>query len=87
VLVAENESVLVLMLIRGANNHSPTRQMLVENWQVKIPTHSSVWRGVFSYLTDLFYIFDQLFSDLAIENTELLASLASVLKTLSTPLC
>jgi hypothetical protein len=31
-------------------------------------------------LTGPFYIFDQLFSDLASENVELLASLASVLK-------
>jgi hypothetical protein len=39
-------------------------------------------------LTDSFYIFGQSFSDLASENTEceLLASLASVLKNLSTPL-
>jgi hypothetical protein len=33
-----------------------------------------------------FYIFDHLFSDLASKNTELLASLASVLKNLFTPL-
>jgi hypothetical protein len=41
---------------------------------------------VFSPLIDSFYIFGQLFSDLPSENTELLASLASVLKNVSTPL-
>jgi hypothetical protein len=40
----------------------------------------------FSTLTYPFYIIGQLFSDLASENTELLASLASVLKNLFTPL-
>jgi hypothetical protein len=40
----------------------------------------------FSPLTDNYYRLDQLFSDLANENSELLASLASVLKNLSTPL-
>jgi hypothetical protein len=48
------------------------------------PTRQS---GEFFFpLTYRFYIFGQLFSDLASENTELLASLASVLKNLSTPL-
>jgi hypothetical protein len=41
---------------------------------------------IFSPLTDPFYIFGQLFSDLVSKNTELLASLASVLKNLSIPL-
>jgi hypothetical protein len=41
---------------------------------------------VFSPLTDSFYSFGQLFSDLASEYFSLLASLASVLKNLSTPL-
>jgi hypothetical protein len=39
-----------------------------------------------SPLTDPFYIFGQLFSVLASENAGLLASLASALKNLSTPL-
>jgi hypothetical protein len=39
-----------------------------------------------SLLIDPFYIFGQFFSDLASENTEILASLASVLKNLSTTL-
>jgi hypothetical protein len=49
----------------------------------KIQTHSPAWRG-FYHLTDPFYIFFYLFSDLAIENTELLPSVASALKNLST---
>jgi hypothetical protein len=43
-------------------------------------------RGFLTWLTDSFYIFGQLFSDLEIENIELLASLASVFENLSTPL-
>jgi hypothetical protein len=42
--------------------------------------------GLFSPLTDNFYRLGQLFSDLVSENSYLLASLASVLKNLSTPL-
>jgi hypothetical protein len=40
----------------------------------------------FSPLSDPFYIFGQLFSDLASENTELLASLTTVFQNLITPL-
>jgi hypothetical protein len=58
----------------------------IQDWWVKIQTHSPVWQDFFPPLTDPFYIFGQLFSDLASENTELLAKLASVLKNLSTPL-
>jgi hypothetical protein len=47
------------------------------------PTH---WSGEFFFpLTFPFYIFVQLFSDLASKNTETLTSLASVLKNLHTP--
>jgi hypothetical protein len=52
------------------DNHSPTRQT----------------GEFFSLLTYPFYISGQLFSDLASENTELLASLGSALKNLFTPL-
>jgi hypothetical protein len=48
------------------------------------PLASLAW--AFFPLTDPFYILGQLFSDLASKNTELFASLASVLKNLSTPL-
>jgi hypothetical protein len=41
---------------------------------------------IFFPLADPFYIFGQLFSDLASEYSELLASLASVLKNVSTSL-
>jgi hypothetical protein len=54
----------------------------IQEWLVKIQTHSPVWRGIFSPFTDTFYIFGHLLS----ENTELLANLASVFKNLSTPL-
>jgi hypothetical protein len=47
---------------------------------------SPVWRGLFFPLTAPFYIFGQFFSDLASKNTELLASLANILKNISTPL-
>jgi hypothetical protein len=57
----------------------------IQDWRVKIQTHSPVWQ-VFFRLTDPFNIFGQLFSDLASENTEQLASLASDLKNVSTPL-
>jgi hypothetical protein len=57
-----------------------SRQMRVEDWRVKIQTHSPIWRSFVFPLTDPFYIFGQLFSVLASENTGLLASLASVLK-------
>jgi hypothetical protein len=40
---------------------------------------------LFSPLTDPYYIFGQLFSDLASENAELLASLADALKTYPHP--
>jgi hypothetical protein len=50
------------------------------------PTRQSAWRGIFSPLTDPFYIFGHLFSVMASKNADLLASLASVLKNLSTPL-
>jgi hypothetical protein len=40
----------------------------------------------FFSLTDAFYIFSQLFSDFASENTELLAKEVSVMKNVSTPL-
>jgi hypothetical protein len=50
----------------------------IQDWRVKIQTHSPVWRVFFPPLTYTFYIFGQLFSDLARENTEL----ASVLKNL-----
>jgi hypothetical protein len=59
----------------------------IQNWRVQIQTHSPAWRGFFPLsLKYPFYIFYQLFSYLASENTELLASLASVLKNLFTPL-
>jgi hypothetical protein len=62
-----------------------------QDWRVKIQTHSPAWQGFgwrgwfFSPLTDNFYILAQLFSNLASENFSLLASSASVLKNLSTP--
>jgi hypothetical protein len=73
---------------RGANNHSPTRPVRVEFkiGESKIQTHSQAWRWFFYPLTDNFYILGQLFSDLASDNFQLHASLASVLKNLSTPL-
>jgi hypothetical protein len=85
---------------RGADNHLPNVSV-IQDWRVKIQTHSPGqwegkkpspgWRVVslvrgFSPLADHFYIFGQLFSDLASENAEQFASLASVLKNLSTPL-
>jgi hypothetical protein len=57
----------------------------IQDWRVKIQTHSPVWRGFF-HSHDPFYIFGQLFSDLASENTERLASMVSVLKNVFTPL-
>jgi hypothetical protein len=60
---------------RGADNHLPTRQM-----QVEFRLGEPAWRGIFSPLTDFFYILGQLFPDLASNNSELLTSLASVLK-------
>jgi hypothetical protein len=51
----------------------------IQNLQVKIQTHAPVWR-VFPPLSYPFYIFGELFPDLASENTDLLASLTSVLR-------
>jgi hypothetical protein len=70
--------------IRGAVNHSPNASR-IQDWQVKMQTHSPVW-GVFFPLSYPFYIFGQSVSDFASENTELFASLASVLQNISTPL-
>jgi hypothetical protein len=58
-----------------------------QDWRVKIQTlHSPVWRVFFPSHVPFLHIFGQLFSELASENPELLASLASVLKNLFTPL-
>jgi hypothetical protein len=54
---------------RGVDNHSPNVSG-IQDWRVKIQTHLPVWRVVFSPLTDPFYIFGQLFFNLASENTE-----------------
>jgi hypothetical protein len=67
----------LFIIDRGADNHSPTRQLAnspnasrIQDWQVKIRAHSPLWRGTFFPLgTDPFYVFGQLFSDLAIENS------------------
>jgi hypothetical protein len=66
------------------DNHSPNASR-IQDWRVKIQTHSPIWRGIFP-LSLSYYIFGQLFSDMASENTELLANLAIVLKNFSTPL-
>jgi uncharacterized protein (DUF849 family) len=63
---------------RGADNHSPASK--------NTNLLASLARVSFFTLADPFYIFGQLFSDLASKNTELLARVASVLKNLSTPL-
>jgi hypothetical protein len=39
---------------------------------------SPAWRGFFPHLTDNFYLLGKLFSDLASENSQLLAALANV---------
>jgi hypothetical protein len=54
----------------------------IQDWRVKIQTRSPVsGKGFFPLsLTLIGYIFGQMLSDLATENAELLASLASVLK-------
>jgi hypothetical protein len=65
-----------------ANSPNASRN---EDWPVKIQTHSPVWRGFFPS-TAPFYIFGQLLSDLASKNTEVLSSLASVLKNVFAPL-
>jgi hypothetical protein len=83
-------SVLIAQLVdmfRLAGLQITTRQMRVEFRIAKQkykPTSQSC--KVFPPLTDLFYIFGQLFSDLASDKAELLANLAGVLKTLFTPL-
>jgi hypothetical protein len=57
----------------------------IQDWRVKIQTHSPAWQGLFFPLTDNFYRLGQLFSDLASEHFQLIASLAS-LKKIITPL-
>jgi hypothetical protein len=52
----------------------------IQDWQVKLQTHLPVWQGLVPPLAYPFYIFGQLFSDLASADTGLLASLATVLK-------
>jgi hypothetical protein len=64
---------------RGGDNHSPNASR-IQDWWVKIHTRQ------FFLLTDPSYVFFGQFSVLACRNTGLLASLASVLKNLSTPL-
>jgi hypothetical protein len=53
---------------------------------VKIATHSPAWRVFFSPLTDSSCLDPELFSDVASKNSELLATLASYWKNMSTPL-
>jgi hypothetical protein len=69
----------------GADNHSPTRQMRVE---FRLGEHNSkptrqAGELFFSSLT--YFSYFKLFSGLASENSQLLASMASVWKNLSTP--
>jgi hypothetical protein len=67
-----------------ANSPNASR---IQDWQVKIQTHSPVWRFFFPLLVSYtVYIFGQFFSDLASENTKPLASLVSALENLFTPL-
>jgi hypothetical protein len=67
-----------------------TRQLAKCEWNSGLASKNTnplaTMASCFFPLTDLFYIFGQLFFDLASKNAELLASLASVLKNLSTPL-
>jgi hypothetical protein len=72
-----------------------TRQLAKCEWNSRLTSrviiqthlpHVPVWRGFFSLSLTLSIFFGQLFSALASENTELLASLASVLKNVFTPL-
>jgi hypothetical protein len=58
----------------------------IQDWQVKIQTLSPVWQAVFSLSLTLTIYLASCFFYLASKNAELLASLASVLKNLSTPL-
>jgi hypothetical protein len=67
------------------DNNSPNASR-IQDWQVKMQTHSPVWREFFPLLLTLSFFFGQLFSDLASKNTKPLTSLVSVLKNLSTPL-
>jgi hypothetical protein len=68
-------------IFRGADNHSPTRQ-LQNSGLVSKNTNplANLAKVFFSCLTDNFYILGQLFSDLVSKIFELLASLVSVLK-------
>jgi hypothetical protein len=66
------------------DNHLPTCQMWVEIrlGKQKTKTHTPAWQGFLLPLTVPLYILGQLFSDRMTENSELLVSLASVLKKL-----
>jgi hypothetical protein len=70
-----------MVLRKGADNHSPTRLMRVE-FTLKIQAYSPVWRGFSPLSLTLSIFLASFFSDLASENTKLLAILASVLKKL-----